>query len=338
MPRPRRRSGARIELAVATAPVTVRRCLSRSTRSASTNRADRCSRRIWGGSGDVLAAPNWSATVASARWSCPHSSPATGSRAGPPSSPLPAPEDHSARDPDPDRRPDHRDPAETHRDRPGRRPRHHRLAAGTPPQPHRLPGYHRPAAGHRRTGHPRPEEEAKSSSIRLAADQLNECWQSDFTHYRLTRPRPPTRRRHRDPELARRPLPIRPHGHRPPPGHRTDRARQVPHSRCYTRDSRLHTHRQRHGLHHPPVRRQPARHPRPQQLRSRAPPPRHRPEELPTQPPQHLRQGRTVPTDCGSPEIVGGLLMPLPGRGRWPLGATTSAPRRAQAPRHRLRR
>ena len=36
---------------------------------------------------------------------------------------------------------------------------------------------------------------------------------------------------------------------------------------------------------------------RPQRLRSRAPPTRHRPEELPTQPPHHLRQGRTLPAD-----------------------------------------
>ena len=32
-------------------------------------------------------------------------------------------------------------------------------------------------------------------------------------------------------------------------------------------------------------------------LEARAPPPRHRPEELPTQPPHHLRQGRALPAD-----------------------------------------
>ena len=36
---------------------------------------------------------------------------------------------------------------------------------------------------------------------------------------------PDDRRRRRDPDLARRPLPLRPLGHRPPPGHRPDRAR-----------------------------------------------------------------------------------------------------------------
>jgi len=35
---------------------------------------------------------------------------------------------------------------------------------------------------------PAPEKRPKSSYIRFQADQPNECWQSDFTHYRLTRP------------------------------------------------------------------------------------------------------------------------------------------------------
>jgi transposase InsO family protein len=33
-----------------------------------------------------------------------------------------------------------------------------------------------------------PRKKPKSSYIRFAAEQPNECWQSDFTHYRLTRP------------------------------------------------------------------------------------------------------------------------------------------------------
>ena len=39
---------------------------------------------------------------------------------------------------------------------------------------------------------PAPEKRPKSSYIRFAADQPNECWQSDFTHYRLagTRKKP----------------------------------------------------------------------------------------------------------------------------------------------------
>ncbi len=34
---------------------------------------------------------------------------------------------------------------------------------------------------------PEPRKRPKSSYIRFEADQPNECWQSDFTHYRLTR-------------------------------------------------------------------------------------------------------------------------------------------------------
>lgn len=35
---------------------------------------------------------------------------------------------------------------------------------------------------------PEPSKRPKSSHIRFAACQPNQCWQSDFTHYRLTRP------------------------------------------------------------------------------------------------------------------------------------------------------
>jgi transposase InsO family protein len=35
---------------------------------------------------------------------------------------------------------------------------------------------------------PEPAKRPKSSYIRFQADQPNECWQADFTHYRLTRP------------------------------------------------------------------------------------------------------------------------------------------------------
>ena len=62
---------------------------------------------------------------------------------------------------------------------------------------------------------------------------------------------------------------------------------------CAARIPRLHADRQRHGL-HDPVRRRPRR---PQRPRARAPPTRHRAEELPAQPPHHLRQGRAVPAD-----------------------------------------
>jgi len=50
---------------------------------------------------------------------------------------------------------------------------------------------------------PEPAKRPKSSYLRFAADQPNECWQSDFTHYRHHLPGRHTRRRHRDLVLAR---------------------------------------------------------------------------------------------------------------------------------------
>ena len=35
---------------------------------------------------------------------------------------------------------------------------------------------------------PEPKKKPKSAYIRFAAEQPNECWQADFTHYRLTKP------------------------------------------------------------------------------------------------------------------------------------------------------
>ena len=35
---------------------------------------------------------------------------------------------------------------------------------------------------------PEPKKKPKSSYIRFAAEQPSECWQSDFTHYRLSGP------------------------------------------------------------------------------------------------------------------------------------------------------
>ena len=157
--------------------------------------------------------------------------------------------------------------------------------------------HHRRAPGHRRTGHPRTEEEAEVLLHPLPSRPAQRVLAGRLHPLPAHPPRGPTRRRHRDPVLARRPLPLRPVRTRPPPSDRTNRARRVPQRHCHPRDPGLHAYRQRHGVHHPPVRRQPARHPRSQQLRGRAQPPRRRPEELPPQPPQHLRQSRAVPAD-----------------------------------------
>ena len=122
----------------------------------------------------------------------------------------------------------------------------------------------------------------------------NETWQSDFTHYRLTRPdgRPGT-----DTEIIT---------------WLDDHSRYALHVTAHHRVTApivLATFR---------ASRWPARHPastltdngmvytvrfagpaarRPQRLRAELRRLRHRPEELPPQPPHHLRQGRTVPAD-----------------------------------------
>ena len=62
---------------------------------------------------------------------------------------------------------------------------------------------------------PQPQKRPRSSYVRFAAEQPNETWQADFTHYRLANGV--------DVEilyLARRPRPLRPVRHRPPPRHR----------------------------------------------------------------------------------------------------------------------
>ena len=75
---------------------------------------------------------------------------------------------------------------------------------------------------------PDPSKRPKSSYIRFEAEQPNETWQSDFTHYRLTHPdgRPGA-----DTEIitwlddhSRYAL----HVIRTPPGHRPDRADHLP--------------------------------------------------------------------------------------------------------------
>jgi len=74
---------------------------------------------------------------------------------------------------------------------------------------------------------PDPSKRPKSSYLRFEAAMPNETWQSDFTHYRLTR-HDGTPGADIEHHLARRPLPLRPARHRPPAGHRTNRPRDLP--------------------------------------------------------------------------------------------------------------
>ena len=109
-------------------------------------------------------------------------------------------------------RPDRRTPPAAHQGRPRRRSGHHRLAPrarrARPPSTSTI----------RRILHaaalitPEPRKRPRSSYLRFEAAQPNECWQSDFTHWQ-----PRRRHRRRDPQLARRPLPLPPRLHRPPP-------------------------------------------------------------------------------------------------------------------------
>jgi hypothetical protein len=201
--------------------------------------------------------------------------------------PLPTPPQRPDHDPDRDRRPDPRVPGETDHRRPGRRGRHHRLAPRAPPRRDRLASHDLALPQSARASDPGAEEETQ---VLLHPLPGRHDAQPDLAERFHPLPTPstrrPTRRRHRDPDLARRLLPLRTLRDRPPPGHRPDRALHVPANRCRARDSRLHAHRQRHGLHHPAVPRQErSRHP--QRLRDRTPTPRHRPEELHPGPPHH---------------------------------------------------
>ena len=74
----------------------------------------------------------------------------------------------------------------------GRRRGHHRLAPGPPPRRRRVAGHNPPHLARAGLVTPDPKKRPKSSYIRFEAEQPNETWQSDFTHYRLTRPRRPT--------------------------------------------------------------------------------------------------------------------------------------------------
>lgn len=59
----------------------------------------------------------------------------------------------------------------------------HRLAPGTPPPHPGVPGDGQPLPSPGRVSDARAEERPRSSYLRFAAEQPNECWQSDFMHW-----------------------------------------------------------------------------------------------------------------------------------------------------------
>ena len=73
---------------------------------------------------------------------------------------------------------------------------------------------------------PEPAKRPRSSYLRFEAEQPNECWQSDFTHYPLADGTGTEILTWLDDHSR-----LRPVGHRPPPGHRPDRAGRLPRRR-----------------------------------------------------------------------------------------------------------
>jgi transposase len=133
-----------------------------------------------------------------------------------------------------------------------------------------------------------PKKRPRSSYIRFEADQPNECWQSDFTHYRLTNrdgsPGDDTEILSWLDDHSRKALDVHVAVRITGP---IVRARF-----CHTADAHgtpasTLTDIQRHGLHHPTGWRQR----RTERLRVRTPAPWRHPKELPAEPSDNLRQG-----------------------------------------------
>ena len=150
-----------------------------------------------------------------------------------------------------------------------------------PPPPRSRCRRPRSAGPDPRPGRPGTKKRPKSSYIRFEAEQPNETWQADFTHYRLT-DGPDTEILTFLDDHSRYALHVTAHRGSPARPSATRSAKRVT---CWFPG--IHAHRQRHGLHHPPVRR-----PRATQ-RIRAELALGSAEELPTQPPHHLREGRS---------------------------------------------
>jgi transposase len=81
---------------------------------------------------------------------------------------------------------------------------------------------------------PEPGKRPRFSYIRFQAEQPNETWQADFTHYRLADGTDAEILTWLDDHS------LRPVGDRPPSRHRPDRARHLPPCLCRSRRARLH--------------------------------------------------------------------------------------------------
>ena len=134
------------------------------------------------------------------------------------------PEELTDRDADRDRGADPRATQEADRRRPGRRPGHHRVAPRAPPPDRRCPGRRSRDPEPSRPGGPGADEEAQVLLHPLRRRAAQRDLAVRLHPLPAHPPRRSTRRGLRDPDLARRLLPLRPHGHRAPPGHRPDSA------------------------------------------------------------------------------------------------------------------
>lgn len=90
---------------------------------------------------------------------------------------------------------------------------------------------------------PEPKKRPKSSYRRFQADQPNECWQSDFTHWQLADGTGVENH-----QLARRPLPLPAHQPRLPTHHRPECDHYLPSCRRPLRTAAIHPDRQWLGL------------------------------------------------------------------------------------------
>ena len=182
---------------------------------------------------------------------------------------------------------------------------------------------------------PQPRKRPRSSWTRFAAEQPNELWQSDFTHWPLAGGR--------DAEIlawiddhSRYVLSLT--AHAPVTGQ--DVVGRVPRRVRRARRPRRHPHRQRPGLHHPPPALRRRRRPR-----AGAGRPRGHPQERQAEPPPDPGQGRAVPPD---PQALARPPAPRPRPARPPRSARPVRRRvqppppaplpRPENPRRRLRR
>ncbi len=135
------------------------------------------------------------------------------------------------------RRPDHHAAEGPGRAGPGRRPAHHLLAPGTPPPDPGLARHHQPLPVPGRPGHPRA---AQTAEVLLPAVRRRAAQR--VLAVRL-HPLPARRRSgQRGPDLAGRPLPVRPVGDGTPPRDRAHRPRRVPRRHHRARNTRRNAH------------------------------------------------------------------------------------------------